>query len=220
MSASFPYLRMRRGRSSPWMRAMLAENRLHPSDFIWPLVRLRRPRLRGADRARFRASADGASIGSAPRRRKLPMLGIPCVALFPNTPEELRTERRRGSAQQRQSDLPGDQGDQGCRAGNRRTDRRRARSLHGHGHDGIVDDAGNVINDETVEDPRRSGAGSGRSRRGHRRAVRHDGRPRRCDPRSARARGPPECRDHGLCCKICIGLLRPVPRRGRLARVG
>ena len=35
--ASFPYLRMRRGRSSPWMRAMLAENRLHPSDFIWPL---------------------------------------------------------------------------------------------------------------------------------------------------------------------------------------
>src|SRR4051812_2286146 len=37
MSASFPYLRMRRGRSSPWMRAMLAEHRLHPSDFIWPL---------------------------------------------------------------------------------------------------------------------------------------------------------------------------------------
>ena len=37
MSASFPYLRMRRGRSSPWMRAMLAENRLHPSDFIWPM---------------------------------------------------------------------------------------------------------------------------------------------------------------------------------------
>ena len=37
MSASFPALRMRRGRSSPWMRAMLAEHRLHPSDFIWPL---------------------------------------------------------------------------------------------------------------------------------------------------------------------------------------
>jgi porphobilinogen synthase len=37
MSSSFPNLRMRRGRSSPWMRAMLAENRLHPSDFIWPL---------------------------------------------------------------------------------------------------------------------------------------------------------------------------------------
>ena len=35
--SSFPYLRMRRGRVAPWMREMLAENRLHPSDFIWPL---------------------------------------------------------------------------------------------------------------------------------------------------------------------------------------
>ena len=31
---SFPALRMRRGRVAPWMRAMLAEHRLHPSDFI------------------------------------------------------------------------------------------------------------------------------------------------------------------------------------------
>ncbi len=37
MSASYPALRMRRGRSSAWMRSMLAENRLHPSDFILPL---------------------------------------------------------------------------------------------------------------------------------------------------------------------------------------
>ena len=35
--ASFPAMRMRRGRSSPWIREMLAENRLHPSDLIWPL---------------------------------------------------------------------------------------------------------------------------------------------------------------------------------------
>jgi hypothetical protein len=28
---------MRRGRVAPWMRAMLAEHRLHPSDFIWPV---------------------------------------------------------------------------------------------------------------------------------------------------------------------------------------
>ena len=35
--ASFPSLGMRRGRSSPWMRGMLAEHRLHPSDLIWPL---------------------------------------------------------------------------------------------------------------------------------------------------------------------------------------
>jgi hypothetical protein len=38
-NVSFPALRMRRGRSAPWMRAMLAESRLHPSDRIWPLFR-------------------------------------------------------------------------------------------------------------------------------------------------------------------------------------
>src|SRR5579884_3416089 len=35
--ASFPSIRMRRGRSSAWMRAMVAEHRLHSSDLIWPL---------------------------------------------------------------------------------------------------------------------------------------------------------------------------------------
>jgi porphobilinogen synthase len=34
---SYPSLRMRRGRSSPWMRAMLTEHRLHPSDLVLPL---------------------------------------------------------------------------------------------------------------------------------------------------------------------------------------
>ena len=30
-------MRMRRGRSAPWIRDMLAEHRLHASDLIWPL---------------------------------------------------------------------------------------------------------------------------------------------------------------------------------------
>ena len=34
---SFPAMRMRRGRSAPWIRAMLAEHVLTPADFIWPL---------------------------------------------------------------------------------------------------------------------------------------------------------------------------------------
>ena len=34
---SYPALRMRRGRSAPWMRDMLAEHRLHPSDLILPM---------------------------------------------------------------------------------------------------------------------------------------------------------------------------------------
>src|SRR3546814_3954392 len=35
--ASYPALRLRRTRASAWSRAMHAENRLTPSDFIWPL---------------------------------------------------------------------------------------------------------------------------------------------------------------------------------------
>ena len=35
--APYPALRLRRTRASAWSRAMHAENRLSPSDFIWPL---------------------------------------------------------------------------------------------------------------------------------------------------------------------------------------
>jgi porphobilinogen synthase len=90
--SSFPYLRMRRGRVSPWMRAMLAEHRLHPSDFIWPLFV-----CEGSGREEPIGSLPGVSRWSidrlAGRAKEAAALGIPCVALFPNTPNELRTER-------------------------------------------------------------------------------------------------------------------------------
>src|SRR3990170_2208860 len=92
--ASFPAIRMRRGRSTPWMRSMLAEHRLHPSDLIWPL---------------FVCEGEGCEepIGSLPgvsrwsvdklagRVRLAAELGIPCVALFPNTPANLRSDDAR-----------------------------------------------------------------------------------------------------------------------------
>ena len=87
-----------------------------------------------------------------------------------------------------------------------------------HGQDGLVDAAGYVVNDATVERARRAGAGPGRSRRRHRRPVGHDGRPHRRDPRGARGRGPRQRPDHELRRQVRLGVLRPVPRRGRLAR--
>src|SRR3954453_16502994 len=91
---SFPALRMRRGRSSPWMRAMLAENRLHPSDFIWPLFI-----CEGSGQQEPIASLSGVSRWSvdkiAGKAREAADLGIPCIALFPNTPDALRTEDAR-----------------------------------------------------------------------------------------------------------------------------
>src|SRR3954464_1506820 len=88
---SFPYLRMRRGRSSPAMRAILAENRLHPSDFIWPLFI-----CDGSGQEEPIGSLPGVSRWSvdklAAQARIAADLGIPCIALFPNTPDGLRTE--------------------------------------------------------------------------------------------------------------------------------
>ena len=37
ISSSFPSLRLRRGRSSPWIRNLLTENRLTTNDLIWPV---------------------------------------------------------------------------------------------------------------------------------------------------------------------------------------
>jgi porphobilinogen synthase len=150
MSASYPYLRMRRGRSSAWLRSMLAENRLHPSDFIWPLFICEG---RGCEEPI--SSLPGVSRWSVDRigekAREAAKLGIPCVALFPNTPNELRTERAE-EALNRDNLI--------CRA--IRTIKDAVPEIGvltdvaldpytAHGHDGLVDELGNVINDDTVE---------------------------------------------------------------------
>ena len=149
MIASFPALRMRRGRSSPWMRSMLAENRLHPSDFIWPLFI-----CDGRDCEQPVGALPGVSRWSidrlAAKAREAAVLGIPCIALFPNTPEELRTS---------QAEEALNKDNLICRA---------VREIKNavpeigvltdvaldpytaHGHDGIVDGSGSVINDDTV----------------------------------------------------------------------
>jgi porphobilinogen synthase len=141
---------MRRGRSTPWIRSMLAENRLHPSDFIWPLFI-----CEGRDRDEPIRSLPGVSRWSVDRlarkAREAAGLGIPCIALFPNTPDELRTDRAE-EALNRDNLI--------CRA---------IRAIKDsvpeigvltdvaldpyteHGHDGIVNDLGEVINDETLE---------------------------------------------------------------------
>src|SRR4029077_18632793 len=90
--SSFPYLRMRRGRVAPWMRAMLAEHRLHPSDFIWPLFI-----CEGRDCEEPIGSLHGVRRWSIDRigakAKEAAALGIRCIALFPTSPKERRTER-------------------------------------------------------------------------------------------------------------------------------
>jgi porphobilinogen synthase len=150
MPATFPYLRMRRGRSSPWMREILAENRLHPSDFIWPLFI-----CEGQGQEEPIGSLPGVSRWSvdllAARAREAAELGIPCIALFPNTPEKLRTEDAREALNK--DNLI-------CRAIKAIKDAVPEVGVltdvaldpyTAHGHDGLIDGQGYVINDDTVE---------------------------------------------------------------------
>ena len=80
-----------------------------------------------------------------------------------------------------------------------------------HGHCGILDD-GRVLNDRVAGAARRHGREPCARRRRRRRTVRHDGRPRRRDPRCARRR---RLRGHGADVvrrEVRVGVLRPVPR--------
>ena len=148
MSASFPALRMRRGRSTAWMRSMLAEHRLHPSDFIWPLFV-----CDGRDCEEPVGALPGVSRWSVDRiagkAREAADLGIPCIALFPNTPGNLRTEDAREALNP--DNLI-------CRAVKAAKDAAPEVGVltdvaldpyTSHGHDGIVDDRGYVLNDTT-----------------------------------------------------------------------
>lgn len=147
--ASFPAIRMRRGRSSPWMRAMLAEHRLHPSDLILPLFICSGqgceepiPALPGVSRWTVDRIGEQAKAAAA--------LGIPAVALFPNTPADLRTEDGR-EALNRDNLI--------CQAVKAVKDACPEIGVltdvaldpyTAHGHDGLVDERGCVRNDETI----------------------------------------------------------------------
>ncbi|MEO5809694.1 MAG: porphobilinogen synthase, partial [Sphingomicrobium sp.] len=148
-SASFPALRMRRGRSAPWIRNLLAEHRLDASDLIWPLFV-----ADGKDQEEPLASLPGVSRWSvdrlAAKARDAAALGIPCIALFPNTPPALRT------ADAREALNPDNLI---CRA------IREIKSAvpeigiltdvaldpyTADGHDGLTDERGQVLNDDTT----------------------------------------------------------------------
>jgi porphobilinogen synthase len=88
---SYPATRLRRLRRSAWSRAMVRETSLAPSDLIWPLFIIdgrneRAPvkTLPGVERL----SVDLAVAAA----RQAASLGIPALALFPNTQDERRSE--------------------------------------------------------------------------------------------------------------------------------
>jgi len=87
---SFPSTRMRRNRRHDWSRRLVSENALSVNDLIWPLFV-----LDGDNKTETVASMPGV------KRRSIDLtleavdeakaLGIPAVALFPNTDPALKT---------------------------------------------------------------------------------------------------------------------------------
>ncbi|HEY0623612.1 porphobilinogen synthase [Sphingomonas sp.] len=146
----YPALRLRRTRSAAWSRRMHAETVLTPADLIWPLFV-----TEGESIEEPIASLPGVSRWSVDqvvvRAKEAAALGIPCLALFPNTPHDLRTDDGREALNP--DNLM-------CRAIRAIKDGVPDIGLltdvaldpyTAHGHDGLVDDKGYVRNDATAE---------------------------------------------------------------------
>ncbi|EAQ28494.1 delta-aminolevulinic acid dehydratase [Erythrobacter sp. NAP1] len=150
MRASYPNIRLRRTRASAWSRSLHRETLITPADLIWPL---------------FVTDGEGVEepVGSLPgvsrwsvdgivaRAKEAVDLGIPVVALFPNTQPDRRSDD--GAEAHNPDNLM-------CRA------IRAIKDACGedlgvltdvaldpytsHGQDGLLDEHGYVTNDDTV----------------------------------------------------------------------
>jgi len=146
---AFPATRLRRTRVAAWSRALVAETVVTPADLIWPLFV-----AGGEGMEEPVASLPGVSRFSVDRlaalAREARDLGIPCVALFPNTPAELRSEDGREALNP--DNLI-------CRAIKAVKDTAPEIGVltdvaldpyTADGHDGLADARGHVVNDDTV----------------------------------------------------------------------
>lgn len=146
--AAFPALRLRRTRAAAWSRRLHAETVVTPADLIWPLFI-----VEGTGVEEPIATMPGVSRWSvdliAKRAVEARELGIPVIALFPNTPAALRTEDGREALNP--DNLM-------CRAIRAIKDAAPEIGVltdvaldpyTAHGHDGLVDASGYVLNDAT-----------------------------------------------------------------------
>jgi porphobilinogen synthase len=149
IAAPFPKARLRRNRRDAWSRRLVAEARLDAADLIWPVFV-----LDGRNRREPVTSMPGVERLSVDRLMPLleeaADLRIPAIALFPVTPPERKSPD--GSEALNPDNLM-------CRA---------VRAIKAalpdlgvicdvaldpyttHGQDGLVDDEGYVLNDETL----------------------------------------------------------------------
>ena len=148
-SNSFPNIRMRRIRQSKWIRNLIEENTISSNDMIWPIflsegsnVKEEIDTMPGV----FRYSVDNLNeIVDITEKQKINL-----VALFPNTPEQVKSED--GAEALNPDNLV-------CKA----LRHLKSQNLNfglmcdvaldpytNHGHDGLIDN-NEILNDETIE---------------------------------------------------------------------
>ena len=149
-TGQFPTVRMRRNRRAAWSRRLVAESSLTASDLIWPIFlvdgaqrRVPIAHMPGIERVNIEEAVRDAEMARE--------LGIPAIAPFPYVDSRLRDPS--GSEALRGTNLM-------CRA---------VRALKAavpdigiitdvaldpytsHGHDGLMNERGTILNDETIE---------------------------------------------------------------------
>ena len=149
MRRLFPATRMRRLRQTNWSRRLVTENMLSVNDLIWPIFI-----IEGENQTEPVASMPGVvrlSIDLAvDAAKQAATLGIPVIALFPNTPDAARSDN--GQEALNPDNLV-------CRATRAIKDAVPDIGIlcdvaldpyTAHGHDGLLDGE-TILNDETVE---------------------------------------------------------------------
>ena len=146
----FPAIRKRRNRKADWSRRLVAENVLTTADLVWPIFLIDGPTRRvpvehmpGIDRVNIEEA-----VAEAERAANL---GIPAIAPFPYVEKPLRDPT--GSEALRATNLM-------CRAV--RAIKKAVPHIGlitdvaldpytSHGHDGLIDADGRIVNDATLE---------------------------------------------------------------------
>lgn len=150
MTNSFPQTRLRRNRQSPWIRELIAENNLMANDLIMPFFVIAGENKKEAIKTlpdQYRFSID-LLVCEVKRARDL---GIRAIMLFPVTDSKLKTIN----------------GDEALNSNNLICQAVQAIKKQvpeigvicdvaldpytSHGHDGLIDEDGLVLNDKTVE---------------------------------------------------------------------
>ena len=151
MTGHFPATRLRRTRASAWSRALHREVLLTPADLIWPLFVTDGSGVEDPIRSLPGVSRWSVDLVVA-RAQEAMALGIPCVALFPNTQSDRRSDDGREALNPDNLmcraivAIKAACGDQLGVLTDVALD-----PYTSHGQDGLVDQAGYVANDATVE---------------------------------------------------------------------